>query len=299
MNGRSTIVGLLVWLLQSVLWADAAVGQSDRFANVVIQPSEVAPGVFMMTGAGGNIGVSAGKDGIVIIDDQFAPLASRIAQALKPLTHHSVKPAVRYVVNTHYHADHTGSNAFFGDAGATIIAHDNVRVRLLSNTDSDQAALPVITHTDGLSIYFNDEQVTLIPLAGHTDGDSAVIFKKANVLHTGDLLFNGLFPYIDIDGGGSVSAYLASQAQLLELVTSDTRVIPGHGPLATVDDLRAMHAMIRETAQSVNDAVATGDTLEVILERGVDPAYQSMAWSFISEAKWLEILYRDALASHR
>jgi len=299
MNGRSTIVGLLVWLLQSVLWADAAVGQSDRFANVVIQPSEVAPGVFMMTGAGGNIGVSAGKDGIVIIDDQFAPLASRIAQALKPLTHHSVKPAVRYVVNTHYHADHTGSNAFFADAGATIIAHDNVRVRLLSNTDSDQAALPVITHTDGLSIYFNDEQVTLIPLAGHTDGDSAVIFKKANVLHTGDLLFNGLFPYIDIDGGGSVSAYLASQAQLLELVTSDTRVIPGHGPLATVDDLRAMHAMIRETAQSVNDAVATGDTLEVILERGVDPAYQSMAWSFISEAKWLEILYRDALASHR
>lgn len=270
--------------------------QSDPFADVVIEPTEVAPGVFMLSGAGGNIGVSAGGDGILIIDDQFAPLATRIAQALATLGDDELASSVRYVINTHYHADHTGSNTFFAQQGATIIAHDNVRIRLLANADIEQAALPVITHANGLTVYFNNEQLTLIPLAGHTDGDSAVFFHRANVLHTGDLFFNERFPYIDLDGGGSVSAYLASQEALLEVANDSTRLIPGHGPLATRDDLRAMQTMIKTTAQSVKDAVAAGQSLDDIIERGVDPAYQHMAWSFISEARWLEILYRDVQA---
>lgn len=293
---RYWIIGILLTALtQSLLWSEAASSQTDQFAGVVVKPIEVASGVFMMTGAGGNIGVSVGRDGVLIIDDQFAPLASRIASALEPLLDATLNPDVRYVINTHYHVDHTGSNAFFAERGATIIAHDNVRVRLLSNDGVARAALPVVTHINGLSIYLNDEQLKLIALAGHTDGDSAVWFKKANVLHTGDLLFNGLFPYIDLDGGGSVDNYLASQAKLLDLVDDNTRIIPGHGPLANVDDFRAMHTMIKVMAQSVRDAVAAGQTLETIIARGIDPAYKRMAWNFISESRWLEILYTDAV----
>lgn len=299
MNRHWLMSGLLVVLTQGLLWSSSASSQTDQFAGVVVTPTEVAPNVFMMTGAGGNIGVSAGPDGILIIDDQFAPLAGRIASALEALADASFDPAVRYVINTHYHVDHTGSNAFFAERGATIIAHDKVRVRLLGNDSATRASLPVVTHSNGLSIYLNDEELTLIALAGHTDGDSAVWFKKANILHTGDLLFNGLFPYIDLEGGGSVDDYLASQAELLEWVDEDTQLIPGHGPLATVDDLRAMHTMIRLSAQSVRDAVAAGEPLEAIIARGVDAVYKPLAWSFISESRWLEILYTDAIQNSR
>lgn len=290
--------GLFVVLVNAWVLSSIAHGQTDRFADVVIEPTEVARGAYMMTGAGGNIAVSVGDDGVLIVDDQFAPLATRIAEALVPLAGDTINPAVRYVINTHYHGDHTGSNAFFGGAGATIIAHDNVRVRLLSNETTQKAALPVVTHTEGVSVYFNDEHFTLIPLSGHTDGDSAVLFHRANVLHTGDLLFNGRFPYIDLEGGGGVSAYLTSQGKLLDVVNDNTIIIPGHGPLASVADLRAMQTMISVTAQAVREAVANGDSLETIVERGVDPAYASMAWSFISEARWLEILYWDAMTNH-
>ncbi len=282
--------GLLVLLTQGLLCSSSASSQTDQFTGVIVTPIEVAPNVFYDDWRGGNIGVSVGRDGLLIVDDQFAPLASRIASALEPLADPSFDPAVRYVINTHYHVDHTGSNAFFAERGATIIAHDNVRVRLLGNDSASRASLPVVTHSNGLSIYLNDEELMLIALAGHTDGDSAVWFKKANVLHTGDLLFNGLFPYIDLEGGGSVDDYLASQAELLEWVDDDTQLIPGHGPLATGEDLRAMHTMIRVISQSVRDAVAAGETLETIIARGVDPVYKILAWSFISESRWLEIL---------
>jgi len=275
--------------------------QADRFANVVIEATVVAPEVYMLGGAGGNIGVSMGRDGILIIDDQFAPLAQRIADTLARLDVRDVEVRddshavdVKYVINTHYHGDHTGSNEYFGERGATIVAHQNVRVRLLGLEDQPEAALPVITHHDGVNIYFNDEQLKVIALSGHTDGDSAVLFKRANVLHAGDLFFNGRFPYIDLEGGGGVEDYIASQQTMLELINDETVVIPGHGPLGNRGDLQSMNRMIVDTYAAVKRAVAGGAALDDVLTAGVDPMYAPMAWAFISERRWLETLYRAA-----
>ena len=174
----------------------------DRFADVEVKATAIKGSVHMLTGAGGNIGVSAGEDGVLIIDDQFAPLAEKIAAQLGQLG--SDKP--KYVINTHYHGDHTGSNAFFhSHKGATILAHENVRVRLADDEKVKPEALPTITYEDGIKIYFNGETLHVMHLAvGHTDGDSVVWFEQPNVMHTGDLFFNGRFPYIDQGAGGNV-----------------------------------------------------------------------------------------------
>lgn len=285
----------LVVLTQSLL----SQAQNGRFDGIEVVAEPVTESVYMLTGAGGNIGVSAGPDGLLIIDDQYAPMAERIATALAQLEGDAAleERALKYVINTHYHGDHTGGNAFFGDRDATIVAHDNVRVRLLAAGDKPTAALPVITHTDGMKVYFNGDVLELTALSGHTDGDSAVYFREANVLHTGDLLFNGRFPYIDLDGGGGVVAYLQSQAAMLEMINDDTRIIPGHGPLATKADLVAMHDMIRASRASVASAVSEGLTLEAIIERGVDPAFKQFAWAFIDEGRWLTLLHRDVTAN--
>lgn len=303
---KTTVTFLLAAVVGNSIGVAA---QTDRFANVAIGATEVAPDVYMLDGAGGNIGVSMGRDGILIIDDQFAPLAERIAYTLARLEIRDVETRevevrddshaanVKYVINTHYHGDHTGGNGYFGERGATIVAHQNVRVRLLGVDDQPEAALPVITHHDGVNIYFNDEQLKVIALSGHTDGDSAVLFKHANVLHAGDLFFNGRFPYIDLDGGGGVEDYIASQQTMLGLINDETVVIPGHGPLANREDLQSMNRMIVNTYSAVKRAVASGAALDDVLTAGVDPMYAPMAWAFISERRWLETLYRAAAMS--
>ena len=303
---KTTVTFLLAAVIGNSIGVAA---QTYRFANVAIGATEVAPEVYMLDGAGGNIGVSMGRDGILIIDDQFAPLAERIADTLARLEVRDVESRevevrddshtvnVKYVINTHYHGDHTGGNGYFGERGATIVAHQNVRVRLLGLEDQPEAALPVITHHDGVNIYFNDEQLKVIALSGHTDGDSAVLFKHANVLHAGDLFFNGRFPYIDLDGGGGVEDYIASQQTMLGLINDETVVIPGHGPLANRADLQSMNRMIVNTYSAVKRAVAGGAALDDVLTAGVDPIYAPMAWAFISERRWLETLYRAATMS--
>ncbi|MDY6885300.1 MAG: MBL fold metallo-hydrolase, partial [Pseudomonadota bacterium] len=202
----------------------------DRFADVEVKATAIKGSVHMLTGAGGNIGVSAGEDGVLIIDDQFAPLAEKIAAQLGQLG--SDKP--KYVINTHYHGDHTGSNAFFhSHKGATILAHENVRVRLADDEKVKPEALPTITYEDGIKIYFNGETLHVMHLAvGHTDGDSVVWFEQPNVMHTGDLFFNGRFPYIDQGAGGNVEGYMDSVKQLLAKIDDDTVIIPGHGDIS-------------------------------------------------------------------
>jgi len=274
----------------------AVQAQDDRFAKVEIVPTQVSDSVYMLTGAGGNIGVSVGDDGLLIVDDQFAPLAERIAGALAGLSgQETLGDQLRYVVNSHFHGDHTGGNGFFGEQGATIVAHDRVRVRLLGG--QDDAALPVITYDQGANIYINGDKLVLTALSGHTDGDSAVLFTRENVLHTGDLLFNQRFPYIDLDGGGSVQAYLNSQAMMLSWIDDDTRIMPGHGPLASRADLQAMHDMIEACYSDVVSAVAAGQSLDDILDAGVAEEYRGFAWAFIDEKRWLTILHRDAVAT--
>ena len=264
----------------------------DRFADVEVKATAIKGSVHMLTGAGGNIGVSAGEDGVLIIDDQFAPLAEKIAAQLGELG--SDKP--KYVINTHYHGDHTGSNAFFhSHKGATILAHENVRVRLANDEKIKPEALPTITYEDGIKIYFNGETLHVMHLAvGHTDGDSVVWFEQPNVMHTGDLFFNGRFPYIDQGAGGNVEGYMDSVKQLLAKIDDETVIIPGHGDISNKQEYSAFLAMISETFSYVKALKLDGKTLDEVKAMGLDDKWADWSWNFINEEKWITTLYTDA-----
>ncbi|MDY6975496.1 MAG: MBL fold metallo-hydrolase [Pseudomonadota bacterium] len=264
----------------------------DRFADVEVKATAIKGSVHMLTGAGGNIGVSAGEDGVLIIDDQFAPLAEKIAAQLGELG--SDKP--KYVINTHYHGDHTGSNAFFHThKGATILAHENVRVRLANDEKIKPEALPTITYEDGIKIYFNDETLHVMHLAvGHTDGDSVVWFEQPNVMHTGDLFFNGRFPYIDQGAGGNVEGYMESVKQLLAKINDETVIIPGHGDISNKQEYSAFLAMISETFDYVKTLKQDSKTLDEVKAMGLDEKWADWSWNFITEEKWIATLYNDA-----
>lgn len=266
----------------------AAAGPADRFADVEVTAEPVQGGIYMLTGAGGNIGVSVGDDGTLIIDDQYAPLAGRIQAALDGLG--GGKP--KLILNTHVHGDHTGGNAHFGSTG-TIIAHDNVRIRLLEG-DPERTALPLVTYAERVTVHFNDESIELIHLpSGHTDGDSVVWFRTANVIHMGDLLFVDRFPYVDVASGGTVSGYMRNQAAVLAMVPDDVRVIPGHGQLTDKTGISASLAMIRATRQIVADAVAAGLSADAIIARGLGDEWASYGTGFINEERWIRILLTD------
>ena len=282
---------LLAASLVSTTFIPAAFSQ-DRFEKVQIEATALKGSVHMLTGMGGNIGVSAGDDGILIIDDQFAPLAEKIAAALGELG--SDKP--KYVINTHYHGDHTGSNAFFhSNKGATILAHDNVRVRLANDEKVSPDALPAITYENGIKLHFNGETIHIMHLeSGHTDGDSIVWFEQPDVMHTGDLFFNGVFPFIDLKSGGSVKGYIESVKQVMAKIDDDTVLIPGHGALSNKAEYTTFLAMIEETFAFVKAQKAQGKSLEAITEAGLDSQWDKWAWSFISEPKWIATLYEEA-----
>ena len=267
-----------------------SVSAQDKFANVEIQTQHLGGAVYMLTGAGGNIGVSAGPEGLLIIDDQFEPLAEKISSALDNIQ----KGDLKYVINTHYHGDHTGSNAFMREVrNATVFAHDNVRTRLVQTEQHKHAELPVVTYGVGVNFYFNDDTLNVIHFAkAHTDGDSIVYFNNADVLHTGDLFFNNLFPYIDIDGGGSVAGYIAGVEKLLGMISDQTKVIPGHGELANKADLQRFVDMIKETSEKVKRHKINGLTVEDIIDAGLGDKWKEWSWSFINEEKWIRTLYR-------
>jgi cyclase len=291
MTHKFTRSFLLAASLVSTTFIPAAFSQ-DRFEKVEIEATALKGSVHMLTGMGGNIGVSAGDDGILIIDDQFAPLAEKIATALGELG--SDKP--KYVINTHYHDDHTGSNAFFhSHKGATILAHDNVRVRLANDEKVSPDALPAITYENGIKLHFNGETIHIMHLeSGHTDGDSIVWFEQPDIMHTGDLFFNGLFPFIDLNSGGSVKGYIESVKQVLAKINDDTVLIPGHGELSNKAEYTTFLAMIEETFAFVKAQKAKGMSLEAITEAGLDSKWDKWAWSFISEEKWIATLYEEA-----
>lgn len=223
-----------------VLAAGVAIVQAQDEA---ITPVHVAGNIHMLEGSGGNIGVSAGEDGILIVDDKFEKDEPRVRELLK-----GINPGpLKFVLNTHFHGDHTGGNAAFGKE-AVIIAHENVRGRL--STDKPKEALPVVTYEDKVSVHFNGEEIELIHLpAGHTDTDSVVYFRGSNVVHMGDLFFSGRFPFIDLENGGTVEGYLANVAKVLETLPDDVKIIPGHGPLSSKADLQKFHTMINCSAR--------------------------------------------------
>ena len=241
----------------------SAQAQRD-FSGIEIKTTKVVDGVYMLEGAGGNIGLSTGDDGAFVIDDQFAPLSGRIMAAIETVTDKDVA----FVLNTHFHGDHTGGNEAFGEAGAHIVAHDNVRKRLKEgltrasgNTTppAPDVALPVITFSKTISFYWNDRDIHIWhPKPAHTDGDAIVFLKDVNVVHMGDVFFNGGYPFIDLEGGGDMNGYIAAHEKVLEKIDDETKIIPGHGPLANKADLQTTVDMLKEVKSRIQALIADG-----------------------------------------
>lgn len=256
----------------AALTAAAPIAAQQDFSKVEIRTEQVVPGVHVLFGAGGNIGVSTGPDGTFIIDDQFAPLTPKIQAALAKL---SDKPA-RFVLNTHWHFDHTGGNENFGKAGTLIVAHDNVRVRMSSDQfieamqmkmpASPAVALPVVTFDASTTFHINGDAIRAVHVPNaHTDGDSLVHFTKANVIHMGDTLFSNGYPFVDLSSGGSLEGLLAAHAKALAMGNDSTRYIAGHGPVVSKAELAAYRAMVAEVVAKVRAGIAAKRSVDQIV----------------------------------
>jgi glyoxylase-like metal-dependent hydrolase (beta-lactamase superfamily II) len=290
LNSLCTMKARFLLTLALALAAPAVFAQRD-FANVEIKTIRVAKNIYMLEGAGGNIGVSIGADGNLIVDDQFAPLAQKIDAALQKLNPGKLK----FVLNTHHHGDHTGGNAIFGAKEAIIIAQDNVRKRLAGDANQKKEALPVVTFGQSASVHFNGEEIKLLHHGpGHTDGDSIIHFTGANVVHMGDQFFNGGFPFVDLNSGGTVEGYIKTVVTVLEKIPADVKIIPGHGKLAAVEDLKEFHTMLVETSSLVKKSMAEGKSLDEIKTAGLPEKWQSYGTGFINTDRWIETIYNSA-----
>lgn len=281
--------------------ASAAPAEDDEFAKVTIKVEKVAGSVYMLEGQGGNIGVSVGEDGVILVDDQFAPLAPKIREALKGITD---KP-IRFILNTHWHFDHTGGNALFGQ-GAPIVAHENVRARLAAGgavvvggqrreiPPASKEALPVLTFHDKVSIHLNGEEVRAIHVpTGHTDGDIIVHFTKSNVVHMGDNFVTYGFPFVDLGSGGSVRGLVAALERLAKELPADVKVIPGHGKVSGVEDMKKLAAALKDCVKLVEAEVKKKKTLEQVQEAKVLAKYDELGKGFMKTSTFTEIVYKE------
>lgn len=300
---KTSSIGFLLLL---VFACPGSVSAQTDWSKVQIKTTKVAGAVYMLEGGGGNIGVSVGPDGILIVDDQFAPLADKIRAALKALGEGKLK----FILNTHYHADHTDGNAAFGPE-APIIAQANVRRRLSTEQVSKffnrttppapKQALPVITFEQSVSVFFNGEEIKVIHFPhGHTDGDSVIFFTGSNVVHMGDDFFAGRFPVVDLEAGGDVAGLTKNVGDIVARLSQvpGVKFIPGHGPLSTIDDLKAYHQMLVQTTDIVRKRIAAGKTLDQIKAEGLPEEWKSWGTGFIKTDRWLEIIYNSLSAKH-
>ncbi|GGI56567.1 MBL fold metallo-hydrolase [Winogradskyella haliclonae] len=252
----------------------------SRFDKVEIKSEKLSDNVYVLFGAGGNIGVSVGDDGVFVIDDQFAPLSEKILAEIKTL---SDKP-LKFLVNTHWHGDHSGGNANMAKAGATIIAHDNVKARLLNprrdGSYNPKEALPVITFNDKLNITINNEPVSVFHVANaHTDGDALLYFTESNVLHTGDTYFKGRYPYIDLKSGGSAKGYIEAAKRGLMVIDENTKIIPGHGSVSNKEEYQTFLKMLETIEANVSKAIADGKTEdEVKADASITKQYDDLGY---------------------
>ena len=270
-----------------LLFVSHAVSQRD-FSSVEFKTVHVAGNIHMLdSGIAGNIGLLVGDDGILMIDDQFAPLAGKIRAATAKISDGKLK----FLVNTHWHGDHTGGNGIFGKE-TTIMAHTNVRKRL--SAEQSGAALPVVTFGDSVSLHMNGEDVEIVHFPkGHTDGDSILFFKQSNVVHMGDHFFAGRFPYIDLGSGGNVQGYMDNVKKVIDRSPSGVKIIPGHGPLSTLDDLKEFHVMMVKTTAAVRGHMKDGKSLEEIQKAGLASEWKDWGGGFINQDRWIEIVYNS------
>lgn len=280
--------------------ADAAMRIRQDQQAPEVDTTDLGDGIYMMsTGIAGNLALLAGDDGVVMVDDQLPNTTALIEGAVVEVAGTN---APRFIVNTHWHGDHTGGNAHFAELGSTIAAHHNIRRRLDDAEDEwaqNPATLPIITFGEDLTFHMNGQtvEVTHVPSA-HTDGDAFVYFREADVLHMGDVLFSGLFPFIDLSAGGSVDGYLAGMERGLALAGDETRIIPGHGPISTREDVQASIDMLREAAFRVRTLVEGGADLDAV--RDAEPLadfHEDWNWGFISTDRMVQTLYNDAVGN--
>jgi cyclase len=282
--------------------AGSAVAQED-FDDVKIEATDLGGGIHMLTGAGGNLGVCVGDDGVFLIDDQYAPLSDKIKAAIAEIS----DGPIRFVFNTHWHGDHTGGNENFGASGSLLVSHANVRQRLSTEQftefwdrttpASPEGALPVVTFTDSISFYYNDEEIVVFHVpAAHTDGDGVIHFTKANVIHSGDIIFFGLYPYIDVSAGGSIDGVIAGVKTLISLCNDETRVIPGHGPLVQLKEMETYLAMLEDVRGAVAVEMESGKDREAVKAAQPAAAYDAewgQAW--LTSDQFVEMVF-DSLS---
>jgi len=293
---RRVVVAVPILLVAALAAPSSA--QGPDFEKVQIKTEKVAEGVWVLAGAGGNIGVSAGADGVFLVDDEWAPMTPKVKAAVAAI---SDRP-VRFILNTHWHPDHSGGNKDLGEAGALIVAHDNVRLRLSTEQfieamgmkfpPSPAKALPVVTFNDAVTLHVNGDDVNAfhVPPA-HTDGDAIVHFRRAGVIHMGDLFFNGMYPFVDLSSGGSFEGFITAADRALALAGEGTRIIPGHGPVGARADLRAYRDMLVTVRDRVKPLVQAGKTpAEVVAARPTPDLDAKWGQGFMKPDKFLEIV---------
>lgn len=270
------------------------------FSNVDFTTTEITPNLFMLaSGEGGNIAVSLGGDGVLIIDDDMSPLTAKLQQAIAGITNEKV----RFVLNTHWHFDHTGANEVMGKEGAVIIAHDNVYKRLqkgqymeafrMDVPPAAHSALPVITFNKDMTVHWNNDTLDLVHVApAHTDGDAIVYFQAANVVHMGDLFWNGIYPFIDGGSGGSTAGVIAAVAAALQRMDENTKVIPGHGPLGNKAELQAYHDMIKTVYSRIKKLKDAGKTMEDVVKMTPTAEFDA-SWGagLFTGEQWTQMVY--------
>jgi cyclase len=298
-----------VWLAVLLLGAPAMTlaQQPPDFSKVEIKVSKISGNIYMLQGAGGNIAASLGDDGILIVDTEYSPLAQKIQAALKGIGI-TDKP-VRFVIDTHYHSDHSDGNAAWSAYGATIISNENLRTRLENGSDigngpgssisikqpaQPKTALPSITFDDHITLYLNGEEIRVMHFpAAHTDGDAVIYFSKNHVVHMGDEFVRYGFPFVDVNGGGSVQGMIAACEKVTATLPADVKVIPGHGEPASMDDLREYTKMMKETLALVQKSMANHETLDQMKSEKILAAWQKYSGTFVSSDAWIETIYNS------
>jgi cyclase len=278
-------------LVAAVISATAINAAETDFDAVQITSQAVAGKITLLQGNGGNIGLSIGADGVLMIDDQYAPLSDKIKAKIKELGGDLPK----YLLNTHWHGDHSGGNENFA-AASTIIAQDNVYARIADPANKRApAALPDLTFDEGLTMHFNGEEIRLIHLPhGHTDGDTAVWFTSSNVIHMGDEYVVGTFPFIDLESGGSAEGLIENNKKIQALIPDDIKIIPGHGPLSNKAEMVAWMAKVESSAKLITDQMLAGKSLDAILAQGLPAEYDSMGTGFINEEAYIRAVYSSS-----
>ncbi|MEE3197454.1 MAG: MBL fold metallo-hydrolase [Pseudomonadota bacterium] len=287
-------------MVVAVAMANAqALGQD--FSQVQIKTTEVAEDIYMLEGAGGNLGLSVGADGAFLIDDQYAPLSEKISAAIANITDGDV----RFLVNTHWHGDHTGGNENFGNAGAIIVAHDNVRTRMSTGQfreifdqnipASPTTALPIVTFADRTTFHWNGQRIIVKHVENaHTDGDSVVWFADADVFHLGDVFFNGFYPFVDVSSNGSLEGYISAVEGVLMRATEDTVIIPGHGPLANTNDLRIYLEVLRTARERIQSAIDGGMSEDEVVAAELMADYdEQWGGGFINPENFVRLSYKS------